>query len=139
MRVYARIMSNSSCHCIVLRKASRRVSAIYDAALEPVGINIGQFSLLRNIARRGPVSLTELGVLMELDRSTIGRNTKVLERMGLVETADGEDNREALLVLADKGRERLQAAMPLWEATQQRISEKLGQTMEQFHELLDTL
>eukprot|EP01035_Chromulina_nebulosa_P049431 gene49431-67135_t len=72
-------MSSSSCYCILLRKASRRLSALYDEALEPFGINIGQFSQLRNIRRSQPVSLTALGGVMELDRSTVGRNTRVLE------------------------------------------------------------
>lgn len=132
-------MKTTPCHCITLRKATRRVSAIYDEALAPVGINIGQFSLLRNTARRAPVSLTELGTVMELDRSTIGRNTKILERMGLVETVAGKDSREALLALTDAGEKTLKEALPLWETAQHSISEKLGSTAEQFHELLTTL
>lgn len=60
------------CHCIVLRKASRRVSSYYDEALAPLGVNIAQFSLLRNIDRMAPVSLTDLGMRVELDRSTVG-------------------------------------------------------------------
>ena len=51
MRVYTRTMSNA-CYCIVLRKASRRISAVYDEALAPYGINIAQFSAMRNIIRR---------------------------------------------------------------------------------------
>ncbi|WP_320198114.1 MarR family winged helix-turn-helix transcriptional regulator [Agrobacterium sp. rho-13.3] len=132
-------MTSSSCYCIMLRKATRRVSSIYDEALEPVGINIGQFSLLRNVARRAPISLTELGAVMELDRSTIGRNTKILERMTLLETVAGKDSREALLVLTDTGKDTLDQAIPLWEGAQHAISTKLGSTAEQFHDLLNTL
>jgi hypothetical protein len=40
----------------------------------PLGINIAQYSLLRMIQRRQAVSLTELGGIAELDRSTVGRN-----------------------------------------------------------------
>ena len=58
------------CICIAVRKASRRLTARYDEALAPVGINLAQFSLLRNIRRHGPVSLTRLGELTELDRSS---------------------------------------------------------------------
>jgi DNA-binding MarR family transcriptional regulator len=132
-------MDHLSCHCTTLRKATRRVTAIYDAALEPVGINVGQFSLLRNIARRAPISLTDLGMVMVLDRSTIGRNTKVLERMGLVQTVSGQDNREALLVLTDTGRNTIDRATPLWETAQKNISDKLGNTVKEFHDLLSTL
>ena len=119
-------MSNSSCYCILLRKASRRLSALYDEALAPFGINIGQFSLMRNISRRQPVSLTDLGVLMELDRSTVGRNARVLERSGLVEAVSGDDQREALLQLTQKGRVLLDHATPVWDGVQTRLDERLG-------------
>lgn len=81
MRVYTRIMSDP-CYCIVLRRASRRLTAIYDAALAPLGVNLAQFSLLRTIRRTEPVSLTRLGHETELDRSTVGRNVRVLEGHG---------------------------------------------------------
>jgi DNA-binding MarR family transcriptional regulator len=133
-------MPSSSCYCILLRKASRRLSARYDEALEPFGINIGQFSQMRNIRRNEPLSLTELATIMELDRSTVGRNTKVLERMGLVETVTGEDQREALLQLSKEGRALLKAAEPVWEDVQVKIDERLGEDMTgQLQQLLDVL
>lgn len=133
-------MSSSSCYCILLRKASRRLSALYDEALEPYGINIGQFSHLRTVRRNEPVSLTELGELMELDRSTVGRNTKVLERMGLVEAVSGEDQREALLQLSEKGRALLRDAEPIWHDVQVRIDERLGaDRTEELKQLLTVL
>ncbi len=133
-------MPSSSCYCILLRKASRRLSARYDEALEPFGINIGQFSQMRNIRRNEPLSLTDLATIMELDRSTVGRNTKVLERMGLVETVTGEDQREALLQLSKEGRALLKAAEPVWEDVQVKIDERLGEDMTgQLKQLLDVL
>lgn len=120
-------MTNSSCYCILLRKASRRLSALYDEALQPFGINIGQFSHIRNIRQNEPISLTDLAEIMELDRSTVGRNTKVLERMGLVETTSGEDQREALLMLSAKGRALLESAEPVWEDVQVKLDDRLGE------------
>src|SRR4051794_24743998 len=72
---------DQTCLCIAVRKASRRMTTVYDDALAPVGINLAQYSLLKKIRRTAPVSLTDLGAAMDLDRSTIGRNVKVLERM----------------------------------------------------------
>src|SRR3546814_9299626 len=83
MRVYARMMS--PCHCSRLRSAARKVGSIYDEALAPLGVNIAQYSLMRTIARRQPVSFTELGHFAQLDRSTVSRNVRVLDRLGLVE------------------------------------------------------
>jgi DNA-binding MarR family transcriptional regulator len=133
-------MFDGPCYCILLRKASRRLSARYDEALAPLGINISQFSLLRNIERKQPISLTELGVIMELDRSTIGRNTKVLERMGLVTSVTGEDQREALLSLSAKGRDLLEEATPIWENVQVELDDQVGEEASlQLQRLLEIL
>lgn len=116
----------SECYCATLRAASRKVTALYDAALEPVGVNLAQFSLLRNIARAAPVSLTELGRRTSLDRSTIGRNVRLLQRMGLVRIEPGLDQREATVDLDGRGREALERAAPLWDEAQRRIEARLG-------------
>ncbi len=116
----------SVCYCSSLRAAARKTTALYDAALAPVGINVAQFALLRRVERTEPVSLTELGRLADLDRSTIGRNVKVLERLGLVRLAAAEDQREAAVTLAPAGVEALRRAAPLWEEAQRRIEIALG-------------
>lgn len=126
MRVYTRIMTKSPCYCITLRNVSRRLTSLYDEALVPLGINVTQFSQLRNIGRMQPVSLTDLGKRMELDRSTVGRNTRLLERMGLVTSASGEDHRESALALTREGEVLLERALPIWEEVQARISRRLG-------------
>lgn len=119
-------MSNASCYCIVLRKASRRISALYDEALEPYGINIAQFSAIRSINRHAPISLTELAHKQDLDRSTVGRNMKVLERMGIVASETGKDQREAVLSLTPEGKALLERTDPIWEEVQNRIEDRLG-------------
>lgn len=125
MRVYARIMK-ANCHWFALRKVSRKFSTLYDEALEPVGINIAQFSLLRIVRRHQPVSLTELGRIAGLDRSTIGRNIRVLQRDGLITAAKGEDQREAAVTLSQAGHEVLARAEPLWEQCQAMIEARVG-------------
>jgi len=137
MRVYTRGMSGP-CYCTVLRSATRRLAAAYDTALAPTGINISQFSLLRNIVRLQPVMLTELGRRLELDRSTIGRNVRVLERMGLVHIGRGEDQREATVELTGPGIAVLDRATPLWEAVQTDIEQRMGQkATQELRELLN--
>lgn len=133
-------MSKDQCHCIMLRKASRKLSSYYDEALAPLGVNIGQFSLLRNVNRLAPVSLTDLATALELDRSTVGRNTKVLERIGLVTFAQGEDQREAMVELTQAGHALLQRGAPLWDDVQDAIEARLGRDgAQQLHDLLAAL
>lgn len=140
LRVYTHNMSGTVCHCMLLRRAARRVSKRYDDALEPLGINIAQFSFLRNVERMAPVSLTDLGARLELDRSTVGRNAKVLERMGLVASTLGKDQREAVLVLTESGMDVIQRGVVLWDAVQDEIEGRLSPAgIGQLRELLAVL
>jgi DNA-binding MarR family transcriptional regulator len=116
----------SICYCAALRTATRKTTTIYDEVLAPTGVNLAQFSLLRKIQRAAPVSLSELGRIAELDRSTVGRNVKVLQRMGLTRVTPGEDQREATVTLDEKGLAVLREGAPLWDEAQRRIETKLG-------------
>src|SRR6478735_2773083 len=103
---------SSLCHCTRLKIATRKLAGLYDAALAPTGINVAQFALLRHVRRLQPVSLTELGRHLELDRSTMGRNVRVIEKMGFVSLGRGEDQREAVVTLSPAGEKILQDALP---------------------------
>ncbi len=116
----------SICYCAALRAAARKTTAVYDAALAPTGVNVAQFSLLRRIERAAPISLSELGRLAELDRSTVGRNIKVLQRMGLAHVTAGADHREATVTLGERGLDALREGAPLWDEAQRKIEARLG-------------
>lgn len=117
---------SSLCHCTRLKIATRKLAGLYDAALAPTGINVAQFALLRHVRRLQPVSLTELGRHLELDRSTMGRNVRVIEKMGFVSLRRGEDQREAVVTLSPAGEKILQDALPLWETCQDEIVGRVG-------------
>lgn len=128
------------CYCVSLRKATRRLSARYDAALAPVGITVAQFSLLRAIRRTPRLSLTDLADRTELDRSTIGRNVRVLEKQALVTLSPGKDARAHLLTLTPTGEDVLARATPLWAAVQTDLAAELGaQNATQLTQLLALL
>jgi DNA-binding MarR family transcriptional regulator len=114
------------CYCAAVRTAARKTTALYDSILEPSGVTLAQYSLMRKIERAGTVSLTRLGRLAELDRSTVGRNVKALEQLRLVRTTPTKDRREAAVRLAPAGEEALRRAAPLWEEAQRRVEAKLG-------------
>lgn len=119
-------MIASQCLCINLRRAARGVSRYYDGALDGFGINVAQYSLLCNLQRLEQPSISTLAEAMGLDRSTLGRNLRVLEGEGLVRMDEGEDQRNRIVQLTQAGHERLAAALPAWEAAQQRLVDKLG-------------
>jgi DNA-binding MarR family transcriptional regulator len=118
----------TTCYCAAVRTAARKTTALYDSLLEPAGVTLAQYSLLRKIERAGAVSLTKLGQLTELDRSTVGRNVKALEELRLVRSGAAKDQREAAVRLTSAGEETLRQAFPLWEEAQRRVEAALGAT-----------
>ena len=119
-------MITTSCACTRVRRAARALTDLYDAALEPVGLKVTQFSLLRTIQRMDPVNISLLAEEMSLDRSTLGRNLRVLERMQLVDVSEAEDLRARTVVLTARAERLLEKALPLWEATQRQVGRLLG-------------
>ena len=111
-----------------LRKASRRVSQIYDHYLQPHGLTITQFGLLANLNGHGGIGIGALAEKLIMDPTTLTRNLRPLERDGLVAHAsDPGDRRARLLHLTDTGRASLLAARPAWVEAQRHIEDTIGQ------------
>jgi DNA-binding MarR family transcriptional regulator len=115
-----------SCVGLALRSASRKLTAHYDAALAPAGVSLAQLMLLRRIGQHEPLSLGRLAPITGLDRSTLGRNVRVLKRLGLVTIRPGADLRQAQLRLSELGQQAFDRAMPLWEEAEAAIRQRLG-------------
>lgn len=132
-------MENQTCYCTTMRKAARRLTAIYDEALAPAGISLAQLSLMRNIARAERITVGDLGRLIELDRSTTGRNVRVLAKMGLAALLPSDDGRETIITVSEEGRRVLDEAAPLWETAQRGVEAKLGLNAELLLEMVGQL
>ena len=121
-----------SCACFQLRKASRAVTQLYDAALQPTGLRSTQFVLLAMLRIEEPVGLTRLARALGLERSTLTRNVGPLESAGLVERLAGETGRGTVLRLTRAGRRALAEAVPHWSAVQQAFEAGLGEKRWEF-------
>lgn len=115
-----------SCACFNLRKAARVVTQMYDARLRPSGIRATQFTILVAVQSNQPVSVKHLAELIVMDRTTLARNLKPLERNGLITITPGEDRRVRQVTLTDQGEATLVSALPLWEKTQEEFIQSLG-------------
>jgi DNA-binding MarR family transcriptional regulator len=123
------IIEANRCNCTALRRASRRVSLLYDSALAPCGLKSTQFAVLSEIHRRAdaPPTIRELADVLVMDQSTIGQNLRPLEREGLISLMQDEaDRRSRRVTLTGAGRSRFAAARPLWSAAQERFENGFG-------------
>ncbi|HET7679428.1 MAG TPA: MarR family transcriptional regulator [Xanthobacteraceae bacterium] len=115
-------MSNPGpCACTTLRRATRAITSLYDAALSSTGLRVTQFSVLRVLDRNGPLTITALAAAAALDRSTMGRNLHPLQRRRLVNIAGSKDQRERLVRVTRAGRAAIKRALPRWDAVQSRV------------------
>jgi DNA-binding MarR family transcriptional regulator len=116
-----------TCLCLHLQRAARAVARRFDAALRPLGLTSGQFSLLMSLNRPEPASIGDVSSLLVMDRTTLTANLKPLERRGLLTvTVDNADKRMRRLMLTPAGRALLDAAVPVWRETHAEIEHLLA-------------
>lgn len=116
-----------ACLCLHVQRAARAVARRYDAALGPLGLTNGQFSLLMSLNRAEAPSIGKVSTLLAMDRTTLTANLKPLVRRGLVKVGvDDADRRSRRLVLTPAGRRLLVAAVPVWRRTHAAIERRLG-------------
>jgi len=115
------------CNCLALRQAARHVTQFYDAFLLPAALRTTQFSILAKLRRLGPMTINALAAEMVMDRTTLGRNIRPLQRDGLIAVAPGHtDRRRKEVRLTDLGHERLRAAVAGWNEAQNRFDAVFG-------------
>ena len=120
-------MIDSPCYCTNARaRAARSLTDIYDRALEPVGVRVTQFSVLKALLRLDHPTITVLAEETVLDRSTLGRNLRIMVRNGWVEIGPGHDERSRVVTTTALGRDLVARAMPLWRAAQDEIGSVIG-------------
>ena len=123
------------CHCIALRKIALKLTKIYDQALIDTGIKITQYSLLKNIEKIESPNINHLAITTRLDRSTLTRNLKKLERMKLIFFKFGDDKRNKILSLTPHGKQILIKANIAWEIIQDKVSKNLGEDKKNIFDL----
>lgn len=117
----------SQCICVHARQIARSVTRVYDEALAPSGLTLAQYALLRAVERNEPAPIGTLADELDLDRTTLARNLRPLERDGLLATAVSKaDRRVTQARLSARGRQVLALAVPLWRVAQAHIEARIG-------------
>ena len=114
------------CICATARMAARSLTRVYDRALEPAGIRTSQFSILARLLEEGPLSVTHLAGRLAMDRTTLARDLRPLERRGLVSVSVGTDRRVRMAELTAAGHRLVDEVRPLWRGVQREVRSQLG-------------
>ena len=121
----------NQCSATAMRKATRRMTQLYDDALAPAGLRSTQYAILEELHRTAdaPPSMGELAEMLVLDRSALGHNLRPLERDGLIALVAGDaDRRLRRVVLTKMGRAKRAQARPAWKLAQDRFNDVFGES-----------
>jgi DNA-binding MarR family transcriptional regulator len=115
-----------SCLCTNLRMATRAITRRYDRALAEFGVRTTQYSILARLVLDGPDTVSHLAARLVLDRTSLGRELRTLERHGLIRVEAGQDRRERCACATTEGERRFRAAQPAHRAVQGELLDELG-------------
>jgi DNA-binding MarR family transcriptional regulator len=117
------------CCATAMRKATRRLTQLYDDALERCGLRSTQFAILAELDFKAgtPPTMAELARLLVMDRSSLGHNLQPLLRDGLVVLKESvADRRRRHVALTPQGRARMKIAVKLWDEAETRFRAVFG-------------
>ncbi len=122
-----RLLRVQACAAMRLRKTSRILSEYYNKAMLASGLHANQYALLVGPYLKPGMTFSELARILALDRTTLARNLRILQRRGLIAIQPGEDLRMRTIRLTDRGQNAMRKALPLWEEAQRRVTAAFGE------------
>ena len=111
------------CPAFNIRAASRVITQLFDEILKPSGLQITQFAVLVGITLFGSPTINQLATGLVMDRTTLTRNLKPIEKLGLIKIKQGDDKRTYVVELTAKGKLALNKTLPYWEKARATVSE----------------
>jgi DNA-binding MarR family transcriptional regulator len=90
--------------CFALVVASRSVLSVYRPLLDPLGLTHPQYLVMLALWGASPLSVREIGALLQLDSPTLSPLLKRLEAAGMItRTRSGKDERQVDIALTERG------------------------------------
>ena len=117
----------SGCNCFAARQAARHLTRLYERHLSGAGLTSAQFSILATVDEAQEMTMAELVDALVMDRTTLLRALKPLQREELVNTRPGTDDaRQLVYALSAAGVRKLKQAFPLWAKAQSELEADVG-------------
>ncbi len=117
--------------CVALRarRLSRLVTRLFEDALRDQEITVAQFTLLGATILEGPLRPARLGRLLDLEKSTLSRNLRLLEAAGLLRIEGAPGGAGQRVEATERGRRALLRAFPAWQVAQRQAVEAMGEVV----------
>jgi DNA-binding MarR family transcriptional regulator len=116
------------CLCKRTRAAARLITRFYDEELRATGLRPSQVEVLVAAAAKEELSISALSDELGMDRTTLTRNLRPLEKRGLVAISAEGRHRTRLVRLTSTGAEVLGQAVGHWERAQLAMERSLGES-----------
>lgn len=116
-----------NCVCFNLRKATRMVTQFYDAEMRRHGIRPTQGTILLALNAKESWTMAELSDRLGLDRTTLLRNLRPLQRDGLAQALGGGHGNRVELAITAKGKKQIEKLTPAWKSAQSAAVKTLGE------------
>jgi DNA-binding MarR family transcriptional regulator len=121
------LYSVENCTCFNLRRVTRVITQCFDAEFRRYGIRITQTPILNALQARSGWSMAEMSDFLGMDRTTLLRNLRPLQREGLIKISGGGQGGHVQLAITDKGRTAIVKLLPAWRSAQEKVVAMLGE------------
>jgi DNA-binding MarR family transcriptional regulator len=116
-----------ACNCFAARQAARHITRLYERHLSGAEVTSAQFSILVLLDEKVEMTMNELAGALVMDRTTLLRAIKPLQREGLLSSRpNADDTRQLVLSLSLPGQRKLKEAMRLWQNAQREFEAQVG-------------
>jgi DNA-binding MarR family transcriptional regulator len=119
-------LAAAGCFCLASRQAARKITRLYDGAMQKSGIRSTQFSILSQLMLRGELPIGKLAGVLGMERTTLTRNLTPLERRKWISIKAGDDPRSRMIGITAQGRAAVRRGFPFWAQAQAQVGKLLG-------------
>jgi DNA-binding MarR family transcriptional regulator len=133
MHTYSEDMRKTStldlCNCFATRQAARHLTRLYERSMAGADVTSAQFGILVLLDEQRGMTMNALAAALVMDRTTLLRALKPLQRDGLVNSnRSTSDPRQLILTLSATGQRKVKEATRLWQKAQTEFESQVGST-----------